>query len=205
MQKGCNEFGCMNPPEIISDEGLMVRLQKRDTSALQSLHERYHGLLYTVAMNVVHNPFDAEEVLQDVFLHIWNRAESYSADKGRPLGWLVMLVRRRAIDRLRQQSSYRRATSRFETNCLHESERQMRSAESDRKACLDDLRNLLRQQMHRLPPAQKQAVEMTFFAGMSQREIAAVTSLPLGTVKTRIELGLRKLAHLLVTARLEMA
>jgi RNA polymerase sigma-70 factor (ECF subfamily) len=195
----------MNCPDPKTDEDLMVSLQQRDTTALQSLHERYHGLLHTVAMNVVHSPLDAEEVLQDVFLHIWNRAETYSAEKGRPLGWLVMLVRRRAIDRLRQQSSYRRATSRFEANCLQENERHMRSAESDRKACLDDLRNLLRQQLHRLPPAQKQAVEMTFFAGMSQREIASATSLPLGTVKTRIELGLRKLAHLLVTARLEMA
>jgi RNA polymerase sigma-70 factor (ECF subfamily) len=187
------------------DEGLMLGLQQRETQALQSLHQRYHALLHTVAMNVVHNALDAEEVLQDVFLHIWNRAETYSSEKGRPLGWLVMMVRRRAIDRLRQQSSYRRATSRFEESCLHENERHLRSVEIDRKACLDDLRNLLRQQLHRLPPAQKQAVEMTFFAGMSQREIASATSLPLGTVKTRIELGLRKLAHLLVTARLEIA
>jgi RNA polymerase sigma-70 factor (ECF subfamily) len=195
----------MKFPDLMTDEALMACLQQREVAALQNLHERYRGLLHTVAMNVVHNPLDAEEVLQDVFLHIWNRAETYSPEKGRPLGWLVMLVRRRAIDRLRQQSSYRRATSRFEADCVQESERHMRSAESDRKACLDDLRNLLRAQLHRLPPAQKQAVEMTFFAGMSQREIASATSLPLGTVKTRIELGLRKLSHLLVTARLEMA
>jgi RNA polymerase sigma-70 factor (ECF subfamily) len=183
----------------------MTGLLQREPVALQQLHDRYHGLLHTVAMNVVHNPLDAEEVIQDVFLHIWNRAEAYSAEKGKPLSWLVMLVRRRAIDRLRQQSSYRRATSRFEETCAHEHERSLRYAESDRKACLDDLRNLLKRQLHRLPPAQKQAVEMTFFAGMSQREIASATSLPLGTVKTRIELGLRKLSHLLVTTRMEMA
>jgi RNA polymerase sigma-70 factor (ECF subfamily) len=194
----------MNLQESTPDEALMAALLRREPPALRELYSRYQGLLHTVAMNVVHDPLDAEEVLQDVFLHIWNRAEAYSSEKGKPLSWLVMLVRRRSIDRLRQQSSYRRATTRFEEVCLQDHATSRRSAEADRKTSLDDLRALLRRQMHRLPPAQKQAVEMTFFSGMSQREIASVTSLPLGTVKTRIELGLRKLSHLLLTARMEM-
>jgi RNA polymerase sigma-70 factor (ECF subfamily) len=108
--------------EPLPDEFLMHEVQRREPNALQRLYDRYHGLLHTVAMNVVHNPLDAEEVLQDVFLHVWNRAETYSAERGKPIGWLVMLARRRAIDRLRQQSSYLRATSRFEEACQHENE-----------------------------------------------------------------------------------
>jgi RNA polymerase sigma-70 factor (ECF subfamily) len=127
------------------------------------------------------------------------------AEKGKPLGWLIMLTRRRAIDRLRQSNSYRRATLRFENQSLQENGRRTLYGGGDQQACLDDLRTLLKQQMDRLPPAQKQAVELTFFEGMSQREIASVTQLPLGTVKTRIELGLRKLANILVTARLKVS
>jgi RNA polymerase sigma-70 factor, ECF subfamily len=155
-------------------------------------------------MRVVHNPSDAEEVLQDVFLHVWNRAGSYCAEKGRVTGWMVMLTRRRAIDRLRQQGSYRRATDRYETEYVHENDG-ARTSEGAQEACLSDLRALLRQQLQRLPPAQRQVIEMTYFNGMSQREIAAAAKLPLGTVKTRIELGLRKLASMLVTARLKIS
>jgi RNA polymerase sigma-70 factor (ECF subfamily) len=185
------------------DELLMEAVLKRETGALQRLHDRYHALLHSVAMNVVHDSPDAEEILQDVFLHLWNRAETYLVEKGKPLGWLIMLTRRRAIDRLRQQSSYRRATTRFEAEYLQENDG--RIPQVDPPACRGDLRALLEQQLHRLPPAQKQAVELTFFEGMSQREIASATSLPLGTVKTRIELGLRKLANILVTARLKIS
>ena len=188
-----------------ADESLMEALLNQESAALQCLYLRYRGLLHSVAMNVVHSSLDAEEILQDVFLHIWNRAESYSVEKGKPLGWLVMLTRRRAIDRLRQQSSYRRATSRFEVEYLQENDGPITHPGMNQRACLDDLRTLLKQQLQRLPPAQKEAVELTFFQGMSQREIASATRLPLGTVKTRIELGLRKLSHILVMARLKIS
>jgi RNA polymerase sigma-70 factor (ECF subfamily) len=190
--------------ETVPDEYLISAVQRREPEALQRLYERYHGLLRTVTMNVVHNSPDAEEILQDVFLHVWNRAETYCAERGKPVGWLVMLARRRAIDRFRQQSSYRRATLRFEAACQDEGAEPRAGAGTEAKACLDDLRSLLKQQLQRLPFAQKQAVELTFFAGMSQREIAATMKLPLGTVKTRIELGLRKLSHILITSRLKI-
>jgi RNA polymerase sigma-70 factor (ECF subfamily) len=186
------------------EDKLICSLQRGNAHALHGIYTHYRGLLHTVAMNVVHNPCDAEEVLQDVFLHVWNRAESYSPEKGKVTGWMVMLTRRRAIDRLRQQGSYRRATDRYESEYATENEGGHR-AEGAREACLSDLRTLLRQQLHRLPPAQKQVIELTYFDGLSQREIAASTGLPLGTVKTRIELGLRKLANMLVTARLKIS
>ena len=194
----------LNDEQIREDQNLMQALVRQEPSALKRIHERYHRLLYSVAVSVVHDALDAEEILQDVFLHLWNRADTYSAERGKPLGWLVMLTRRRDIDRLRQQSSYRRATSRYETEVMQESENAPAEDRSRHQPSLDDLRALLKQQMLRLPPAQKQAVELTFFEGLSQREIASKEQLPLGTVKTRIELGLRKLANILLTARLEM-
>ncbi len=204
---GCKEGGVHSNYPLDTDNNeaqLIGSLQRGDTHALHGIYTHYRGLLHTVAMNVVHNPCDAEEVLQDVFLHVWNRAESYCAEKGKVTGWMVMLTRRRAIDRLRQQGSYRRATDRYESEYATENEGGQR-AEGAREACLSDLRALLKQQLHRLPPAQRQVIEMTYFDGLSQREIAAATKLPLGTVKTRIELGLRKLANMLVTARLKIS
>lgn len=190
--------------QMDEDEALMGAVTKRETPALNRLYERYHGLLHSVAMGVVHHSPDAEEVVQDVFLHIWNRADTYMAEKGKPLGWLMMLTRRRAIDRLRSQSSYRRATTRFETEYLLENDDRVPQGNIDRQAT-GDLRALLKQQLNRLPPVQKQAVELTFFEGMSQRQVASATRSPLGTVKTRIELGLRKLSNILITARLKIS
>ena len=187
------------------DESLMAALSRGDSTALRSLHDRYHRLLLSIAMNVVRDTLDAEEVLQDVFLHIWNRANAYSAAKGKPLPWLVMLTRRRAIDRLRQQRSYRRATGRFETEYLRENEDPVPHFGRSPQMGGNDLRLLLQQHLQRLPPAQKEAVELTYFKGMSQREIASARKLPLGTVKTRIELGLRKLSHILLCARPKIA
>jgi RNA polymerase sigma-70 factor (ECF subfamily) len=192
----------INPETDRNEEQLMGLLQRGESHALHGIYTHFRGLLHTVAMNVVHNPCDAEEVLQDVFLHVWNRADTYCADKGKVTGWMVMLTRRRAIDRLRQQGSYRRATDRYESEYVHETDDRSENAQ---EACLSDLRTLLKQQLQRLPPAQKQVIEMTYFDGLSQREIAAATKLPLGTVKTRIELGLRKLANMLVTARLKIS
>jgi RNA polymerase sigma-70 factor (ECF subfamily) len=193
-----------DPDAETRENHLMASLQKGEAQALSGFCSHYRRLLHTVAMSVVHNSYDAEEVLQDVFLHVWNRAANYSAEKGKVTGWIVMLTRRRAIDRLRQQGSYRRATDRYESEYARENEGVPRS-KGAQEACLSDLRTLLKQQLQRLPPAQKQVIEMTYFDGLSQREIAAAIQQPLGTVKTRIELGLRKLANMLVTARLKIS
>ena len=176
-----------------SDEALMAGLVQRKSQSLSLLYERYAGVLKGVVLRVVHDDAEADDVLQEIFLQAWWRAGTYSREKGKPLGWLVTLARRRAIDRMRQRSAYRRATDRYECECSQPHEEQERT-------CLDDevfhheLRDLLRRQLNALPPFQRQAIDLAFFKGMSQREIAASTHLPLGTVKTRIELGMRKLA-----------
>ncbi|MEA3187725.1 MAG: polymerase sigma-70 factor, subfamily, partial [Chthoniobacter sp.] len=116
----------------------------------------------------------------------------YSPKKGQALGWIVTLTRRRAIDRLRKRQAYHRATERLEVHTEQQPEAWLHNRIED-DISHDDLREFLRGRIEGLPPFQKEAIELAFFKGMSQREIALYTNTPLGTVKTRLELGLRKL------------
>ena len=111
------------------------------------------------------------------------------------MSWLCTLARRRAIDRLRQHSAYRRATDRYEVSCNHSDKGIDESHTVEREAFRDDLRSLLDQQLNTLPPNQQQVIRLAFLEEKSQREISALTQTPLGTVKTRIELGIKKLSH----------
>jgi RNA polymerase sigma-70 factor (ECF subfamily) len=174
------------------DEALMARIASQDTSALSELYDRYGSILKALVMRVVNDDAEAEDLLQEIFLQVWRQAEHYSAAKGKALGWLVTLSRRRAIDRLRRRQAYSRAIDRFEVSfdCQPASWNHPRIEDDIRNL---DLRNLFSRLMESLPPLQKEAIELAFFQGMSQREISRHTSTPLGTIKTRLELGLRKL------------
>jgi RNA polymerase sigma-70 factor (ECF subfamily) len=183
--------------EFTGDEQLMDQLMQRHGYALQKLYQRYGEVLHAVAMRVLHDETDSEEVLQDVFVQLWQKPDRYIAEKGKPLGWLITLTRRRAIDRVRQRMAYRRATERFEMLSRHRKPSAEELHIVEQHAGEADLRAYLKQAVHRLPPAQKDVIEWTFFAGMSQRQIATARHLPLGTVKTRIELGLRRLAGMI--------
>ncbi len=174
---------------------LMKRLQNRDSSALQALYSRHCGILTSVIYRVLNDSAETEDVLQEVLMQVWSRADTYSPKKGKPLSWLTTVAKRRAIDRIRQRCAYTRATDRFkdDSEATTENETEIELAESAVER--SDLRNYLSGLMDGLPEAQRTALELAFFRSMSQREIAAKTSTPLGTVKTRIELGLRKLTQ----------
>lgn len=187
--------------ESNDDEVLMRDLIDHQPDALRQLYDRYYTVLRSIVLRVVHDQADADDVLQDVFLQLWMRAENYSPEKGKPLGWLITLARRRAIDRLRQRLAYRRATERFEVQYTQAHHELNGVRVSERTAYGGDIRAYLENLIRRLPPAQKEVLERAFFDGMSQREIAAAMQLPLGTVKTRIELGLRKLSNVMIAAR----
>lgn len=180
-------------PTEAEDRELMFRLTKQEPSALNALHRRYRTVLKSIVMQVVHDDADAEDVLQDVFCQVWDRAQSYSADKGRLLSWLATLARRRAIDRVRQQSAYRRATDRYEVVCNHPDKDVDETHPVESLAHREDLKILIDRQMSALPIPQQEVLRLTFYEGRSQREIASLTGTPLGTVKTRIELGIKKL------------
>lgn len=178
-------------PTEPGDEALVAALQARDESALAELCERYRSILVGVIMKVTHDPAESEDILQEVLIQVWNRIGSYNASKGKLSSWLTTVARRRAIDRIRQTCAYRRATGRFEVESQHCSSSSWRSSGND--ASSFDFRELIDRALGPLPPVQREAVSLAFLDGRSQREIAALTRTPLGTVKTRIDLGMKKL------------
>jgi RNA polymerase sigma-70 factor (ECF subfamily) len=170
----------------------MNAIQAEDPDALSQLYDRYNGILKALILRVVHNEAEADDLLQEIFMEIWNQAKNFSSQKGKPLGWMVTLARRRAIDGLRKKQAYARAEERLQ----HETEQQPDAwahNTTEEEIVLSDTRDLIRKVIAGLPPAQQQAIDLAFFRGMSQREIAAKTNTPLGTVKTRLELGLKKI------------
>jgi len=142
---------------------------------------------------VVHEGAETDDVLQEILLQIWKEADHYSPKAGRPLGWMVTIARRRAIDRLRRRQAYSRARERYHKGLMQQPRNLRREAYDP--FVLNDLHHFLEKCIRALPRLQREAVKLAFFEGLSHREIAAATNAPLGTVKTRLELGLRKLAH----------
>jgi RNA polymerase sigma-70 factor (ECF subfamily) len=183
----------------VSDEALMEAITAHRPEALTEFYSRHGGRLKSVIGNVVHEEGDADDVLQDILLQIWNEANHYSPKAGKLLGWVVTLARRRAIDRLRRKQAYCRAKDRYQEQVTeHPGAAEYHSSNDVARA---DLRHFLHRRLNVLPEQQREALELAFFAGMSHREIAAVTRAPLGTVKTRLELGLQKLTQSLKPLR----
>jgi RNA polymerase sigma-70 factor (ECF subfamily) len=174
-----------------TDEQLMARIKAGDEQALSTLHRRHSGLLHTVGHRVVNNESDVDDLVQEVFLQIWRQAEHYREENGKALGWIVTLTRRRAIDKLRKKQAYQRASERLRFE-REGDESAQHDHGADREAANLDRAQIFSRVMATLPEAQRQALDLAFYRGMSQREIASKTGLPLGTIKTRLELALRK-------------
>jgi RNA polymerase sigma-70 factor, ECF subfamily len=179
---------------FICDEMLMHEITQRRQQALKELYSRYARSLRALIGSVVHEESEADDVLQESFLQIWREAHHYSPKAGKPLGWVITIARRRAIDRVRRRDSYRRAKQRFEDEIKPQSQT-IRRGGTETDVAQSDLRRFLGRQMETLPRVQQEAVELAYITGLSQREIAATTNTPLGTVKTRLQLGLRKLTQ----------
>lgn len=183
-----------NPFANATDEALMLGITHRQQRALEELFARYGKTLKAVVTHVVHEETEADDVLQEILLQIWKEAANYSPHAGKPLGWVVTLARRRAIDRLRRRQAYGRAKDRFEEQ-LGTQPASAQHNRIDQELSAADTRRFLERQMRGLPEYQQEALKLSFFQGLSHREIAARTGTPLGTVKTRLELGLRKLTN----------
>jgi len=179
-------------PGAPSDVDLMLGIQSGDADALSQLYDRYNGIMRALILRIIHNETETDDLLQEVFMEIWNQAKNFSAEKGKPLGWMVTLTRRRAIDALRKKQAYARAEERLQAQPEQQPLAWVQNAtENDIEA--GDTRVLMAKVINSIPEAQQQVIELAFFQGMSQREIASHTNIPLGTVKTRLELGLKKI------------
>jgi len=190
-------------PGAPSDLELMKAIQAEDPDALSQLYDRYNGILKALILRVIHNEAEADDLLQEIFMEIWNQAKNFSSQKGKPLGWMVTLARRRAIDGLRKKQAYARAEERLQNETEQQPDAWVHNS-TEEEILLSDMRGLIRKVISGLPLAQQQAIDLAFFRGMSQREISAKTNTPLGTVKTRLELGLKKIYDGLKELRSEL-
>jgi RNA polymerase sigma-70 factor, ECF subfamily len=181
------------------DEALMKDISRQRHAALNELYGRHGRRLKAMIDGVVHEEAEADDVLQEILLQIWKEADHYSPKAGKPLGWMVTIARRRAIDRLRRRQAYSRARERYRKQLGQQPRNPLREALDP--FVRSDLRHFLEKCMRALPRFQREAVELAFFKGMSHSEIAAATHAPLGTVKTRLELGLQKLTRVLEPLR----
>jgi RNA polymerase sigma-70 factor, ECF subfamily len=175
----------------VTDEVLMERIQAGDEQSLAALHRRHQPLIRTIIGRMINNDSDVDDLEQECLLEVWRHAENYRVEKGHALGWIVTLVRRRTIDRIRRKTAYGRAQDRFRDESSTVAERTHTGA--DEEAAQSDRAEVVSRLIANLPPAQQDAVRLAFYRGMTQRQIAAHTGIPLGTIKTRLELALRKL------------
>jgi RNA polymerase sigma-70 factor (ECF subfamily) len=178
------------------DAELLRAVARGDESAFARVYDRFSPILLGLLLRILRSRAEAEDVLQEVFLQVWQQARSFDASRGRAFTWLVTLARSRAIDRLRAVDSRERAAQ--------------RSAEAppptppaagwaDEEAIRAERAEAVRGALGELPEEQRQVLLLAYLEGMSQTEIAAAKNQPLGTVKTRTRAGLKKLSESLRT------
>jgi RNA polymerase sigma-70 factor (ECF subfamily) len=168
---------------VSADEPLIGRVQAKDQTAMGAIFDRYAAMVYSVALRVLKDPGQAEDVMQEIFLQVWNRPDRFTQGRGSLGAWLAVIARNRSIDLLRQ----RRPTEPCEDVVL-ESGTNLAS-EVERNTMMTKVRGVLRN----LPQEQQKSLELAFFQGLTHAEIAEHTGDPLGTVKTRIRAGLAAL------------
>ena len=165
-----------------SDTSLMDRVRGRQQQAMTELFDRYASRVYSVALRVLHDGGQAEDVTQEIFFQLWRNPESFSSSRGSLGAWLLVVARNRAIDHLRQ----RRTTEPVEDVAAAGDGVE---TQVERSTIMHRVRGILSQ----LPHEQQQSLEMAFFEGLTHSEIAQKTGQPLGTVKTRIRSALTSL------------
>ena len=178
-----------SPTEAPADAALLRQVLDRRPEALSTLYDRYAAALLAVARRILGTPDDAEEVLQEVFLHVWNHAGRYDAGRSSVSTWLILITRSRAIDRLRT----RKVVERTHETSVQESPVEHASPEGVENVFTHERRERVGREMAKLPEEQRRVLELAFYEGLSQSEIAAKADLPLGTVKTRTLLAMKKL------------
>lgn len=178
-----------------SDDELMAGLATGELAALEALYDRYGSLVFSVGVRVLLDRQLAEDVTQEVFLRLWRRPWAYNPERGRFVSWLMSVARNRAIDERRRLS--RRTVAEDHDDALPELADTSRFMDPMAEAMLADQRREVQQAMDQLPAAQREVLELAYFAGLTQTEIAARTGDALGTVKTRVRLGMQKLRALL--------
>ena len=168
----------------------MTRVQAGDRTALAELYDGYAPRVLGLLVRLLPNRSDADDVLQEVFWHAWKKADRFDAQRGNALAWLLIMARSRAIDWLRRQKTTDSISNAPEPHTLDQPIDELEQQES-----ADQIKQLLL----KLPDGQRSAIKLSFYEGLAHQDIAAHLEIPLGTAKTRIRLGMKRLRDL-VTA-----
>ena len=174
----------------LEDLELLAKIGEQDRQALAALYDRYGRRVFALAVRMLNDPLGSEEVTQDVFMSVWRRGASYTSKKGKFTTWLFSITHNRTIDELRKR---RRDRSRENADIDDHLNIQSGDISPADAAVARSEYAKIRAAMKRLPVEQKSVVELSYFKGLTQTEIATKTGQPLGTVKTRMRLALKKL------------
>jgi len=181
--------------QLEAEVALLQKVARGDRRSFEELYQRFSGVLFSTAYRVLNNQEAAEDVLQDVFVQIWEKAPLYDPARGKPMTWAVTLTRNKSIDRLR--STQRR--SRLQDDFQQESDsfEKFDDRNSFELVSAGETNDLVREVMKKLSTDQREAIELAFFSSMTQIEIAERLGEPLGTIKARIRRGMMRLRELL--------
>jgi len=179
-----------------SDEALLALCSRADEGALGELYDRYGRVAYGLALRVVRDRALAEDAVQEAFLAVWRSAGAFLAEQGKPSTWILTLVHRRAVDLVRREER-RRADPLDETH-------EPTGEATDEEAWLRAQRQVVQEALRKLPPEQREAIELAYYGGFTQSELAEKLGQPLGTIKSRMFAGLKRLRELLAESGLDV-
>ncbi len=181
-----------HPEQDELDAELLRAVARGDEAAFARVYDRYSPILLGLMLRILRSRPEAEDVLQEVFLQVWQQARSFDPARGRPFTWLVTLARSRAIDRLRSVDSRVRAAEAAQREVQEET-----TADAADAVLHSEQRAVVQAALARLPEEQRRALRLAYYDGLTQSEIAERLNQPLGTIKTRMRSGLIKLRELL--------
>ncbi len=196
LQEGLIYVQSENPTH--HDIELVTAMGRGDDAAASALYDRHAAIVYGLALRIVGEPADAEEVVIDAFSQAWRDAERYDRSRGSVAGWLTTIVRTRALDLVRARGRRSRITDNAAGQLDDPIAMGQGFAPTDKLAVENERAEAVASAMEELPIAQRTAIELAFFEGLTHLEVAERLQEPLGTVKTRIRLGMHKLREMLV-------
>ena len=183
------------PLEQATDQELLALVARSDDIALAELYDRYGGVAYGLALRILRDDGLAQDAVQDAFLAVWRSAAGFLPERAKPSTWILTLVHRRAVDLVRREQ--RRRTEPLEP------EQHPATGPSDEEAAVRFYRRAVQDALGQLPADQRQAIELAYYGGLSQSEVAERLGQPLGTIKSRTFAGLTRLRELLREAGVE--
>ena len=190
----------LDPKQEFIDQEIMQGIVRREAEAFARFYDRHAPMVFGFLLRLLHERTEAEDVLQETFWQIWRQAGAYDSSRGSPVAWLVQIARSRGIDRIRQvQLRTQRDGGPIED--LYE--QLVAQDGADAKTIEQETQRTVRRALTRLSSEQREAVTLAFFGGLTHQEISKRLETPLGTVKTRIRLGMRKLQEALQETGLE--